>query len=55
MMVVKVTQSYWNYLDVQGGAYCLVEQTDAVLVNGPVRVTTVIGPVFQQVSQTYVN
>lgn len=30
---IAVQQNYWNYLDPQGGAYCLVEQQSAVQVS----------------------
>lgn len=52
-VAINVTQTYWNYVDGPGGAYCLVEQSAAQPVAAPGRASVVVGPVFQQVSQTY--
>lgn len=52
-VTVRATQSYHQYIDGVGGAYCLVEQNAAVRIAGPVAVHTTKGPLFAEVVQTY--
>ena len=40
---MDVSQTYWNYVDGQGGAYCLIEQAPAVPIPLPYNVITVSG------------
>jgi hypothetical protein len=50
---IQVRQTYWQYLDGGGGAYCMIEQTPAVQLPRPFRVTATKGPVMQEVVQTF--
>ena len=50
---VAASQNYWQYVDGVGGAYCLVEQNEAVAVAGPLAVHTTSGPIFSEVVQSY--
>ena len=43
----------WQYLDGQGGPYCLIEQSRAVPLPPPFRVATTIGPVMREVVQWF--
>ncbi len=48
-----VRQTYWQYLDGQGGAYCVVEQSPAVELARPYYVALTRGPVLQEVVQRF--
>merc|ERR1712194_886810 len=43
---------YFQYMDGQGGAYCLVETGPAVPLVPPQRLSHIVGPLFSQVTQT---
>jgi hypothetical protein len=49
----NVKQQYMQYLDGPGGAYCMIEQSEAVPLPLPFMVSTVKGPVMQEVVQSY--
>ena len=46
-------QTYLQYVDAVGGAYCLIEQTSAVELAAPFRVALTRGPVFEEVVQNW--
>ena len=50
---LHVRQTYWQYLDGGGGAYCLIEQAPAIRLPAPFRVALTTGPVMQEVVHTY--
>lgn len=51
--MVAVRQTFWQYVDANGGAYCLIEQTRAVELPPPFRVALTRGPLFQEVVQSF--
>ena len=52
-IVVQYRQTYRQYLDGSGGAYCLIEQTHAVELPTPYRTTKTMGPVMQEILHRY--
>jgi hypothetical protein len=53
MPLAKVHQEYMQYLDGPGGAYCMIEQQEAVPLPPPYLVSVTTGPVMQEVVQSY--
>ena len=53
--IIKVgyRQTYKQYLDGGGGAYCLIEQSSAVELSLPYQVSQTSGPVMQEVLHRY--
>ena len=53
--IIKVLyrQTYSQYLDGGGGAYCLIEQSPAVELALPYQVSQTSGPVMQEVLHRY--
>jgi len=49
---VELKQQMGQYVDANGGAYCLIEQTPALPLPKPFTVKLVRGPVFQEVVQS---
>ena len=50
---VTMTQTYYEYIDGQGGAYCLIMTGDARAVAQPYNVSYAVGPLFSQVTQSF--
>ena len=53
VLKASMRQTYWQYIDGPGGAYCMIEQTKAVEVPKPFRVALTKGPVLQEVVQSF--
>ena len=50
---LQASQTFHEYIDGQGGAYCLVMTAEARRVATPFNVSHVVGPLFSQVTQTF--
>lgn len=50
---INMTQTYYEYIDGEGGAYCLIMTGKARAVSQPYNVSHAVGPLFSQVTQSF--